>query len=182
MKLLRIFGFKKYDESVLSLYTNIVTQSRTKSFYRLYGVPDTINGRFDLITLHMFIVLRRLKELGGEGSKLSQDLFDIMFADMDKNMREMGVGDLSVGKKVKLLATAFYGRIKAYDNGITDLNNKTLAGCLKRNLYSEAAPKEEHVQTITNYLTREIRTSKNWSITDIQTNNISFGNILENKF
>ena len=101
---------------------------------------------------------------------------------MDKNMREMGVGDLSVGKKVKLLATAFYGRIKAYDNGIADLNNETLAGCLKRNLYSETVPKEENVQTITNYLTREIRTSKNWSITDIQTNNISFGNILENKF
>ena len=177
MKLLRIFGFKKYDESVLSLYTNIVTQSRTKSFYRLYGVPDTINGRFDLITLHMFIVLRRLKELGDEGIKLSQDLFDIMFADMDKNMREMGVGDLSVGKKIKVLATAFYGRIKAYDNGIAGLNDETLVACLKRNLFSEIVPKEEHVETVTDYLLREIRASKNWSITDIKTNNISFGKI-----
>ena len=145
MKLLRFLGFKKYDNLVLSLYTSIVLQARTESFYSVYGIPDTLNGRFDLITLHMFIVLRRLKDLGDEGVKVSQDLFDIMFADMDKNMREMGVGDLSVGKKVKILATAFYGRIKSYDNGVAGLNEETLEGCLKRNLFLDTMPSEEQV-------------------------------------
>ena len=181
MKLLRFLGFKKYDKQVLSLYASIILQARTESFYSLYGVPDTLNGRFDLITLHMFIVLRRLKDLGDGGVKVSQDLFDIMFADMDKNIREMGVGDLSVGKKVKVLATAFYGRIKSYDNGITGLNDETLVGCLKRNLFFDTVPNEEHVLIVMNYLVREIKASKNWTIGDIKTNNISFGSVQENK-
>jgi cytochrome b pre-mRNA-processing protein 3 len=181
VKLLRFLGFKKYDKLVLSLYASIVLQARTESFYSLCGIPDTLNGRFDLLTLHMFIVLRRLKELGDEGVKISQDLFDIMFADMDKNMREMGVGDLSVGKKVKVLATAFYGRIKSYDNGIAGLDNETLVNSLKRNLFLDTVPKEEHVLIVMNYLVREIRASKGWTIADIKNNNVSFGDILENK-
>ena len=181
MKLLNFIGFKRYSRPVLSLYAGIVLQSRNESFYSLYGVPDTLNGRFDLITLHMFIVLRRLKDLGDEGVKFSQELFDVMFADMDKNMREMGVGDLSVGKKVKVLATAFYGRIKSYDNGISSLNNETIAECLKRNLFLDTEPKGEQLSIIENYLTREIKASENWTIADITTNNISFGDVLENR-
>ena len=158
----------------LSLYTKIVNQARRECFYTLYGVPDTVTGRFDLITLHMYIVLRRLKELGAEGSMLSQDLFDIMFADMDKNMREMGVGDLSVGKKVKELAKAFYGRIKAYDNGISGLNNDTLGNSIRRNIFSDLRPDEEQVRAIEIYLMREIKESSKWSFTDIENNNIFF--------
>ena len=150
-------------------------------FYSLFGVPDTLNGRFDMITLHMFIVLRRLKDIGEDGVKLSQDLFDIMFADMDQNLREMGVGDLSVGKKVKALATAFYGRIGAYDNGINDLNDETLVECLKRNLFLDGMPNEEHVRIISNYLIREVKAARKWSVTDIETNNITFGDILEDE-
>jgi cytochrome b pre-mRNA-processing protein 3 len=181
MRFLTFLGFKKYDKQVLALYARIVVHARTESFYSLYGVPDTLNGRFDLITLHMFIVLRRLKDLGDEGLKISQNLFDIMFADMDKNMREMGVGDLSVGKKVKVLATAFYGRIKSYDNGIAGLNGETLVSCLKRNLFLDTVPNEDHVLIVMNYLVREIKASKDWTIADIKTNNFSFGDILENK-
>ena len=169
-----LFSKKNYRNSVLSLYTKIVNQARSECFYTLYGVPDTVTGRFDLITLHMYIVLRRLKELGAEGSMLSQDLFDIMFADMDKNMREMGVGDLSVGKKVKELAKAFYGRIKAYDNGISGLNNDTLGNSIKRNIFSDVRPEEEQVRAIEIYLMREIKESSKWSFTDIENNNILF--------
>ena len=177
--MLNFLKFKKQDAPVLALYANIVSQARTEIFFSLFGVPDTLNGRFDMITLHMFIVLRRLKDIGKDGVKLSQDLFDIMFADMDKNLREMGVGDLSVGKKVKALATAFYGRIRAYDNGITGLNDEILVDCLKRNLFLDTMPNEEHVKIISNYLIREIEAASKWSITDIETNNISFGNVPE---
>ena len=182
MKIFNLFGQKKYNSPVYFLYANIVTQARNEYFYTLYGVPDTIIGRFDLITMHMYIVLRRLKEIGEDGVEISQSLFDIMFADMDKNMREMGVGDLSVGKKVKSLATAFYGRIKAYDKGISDLKDDSLSHCLRRNLFSESKPKDEQVSAIRNYLTREINASKNWSFTDIETNNITFGEVFKTKF
>ena len=128
-----MFLKKKYNDDVIKLYSKIISQARNERFYISYGVPDTVNGRFDLITLHMFIVLRRLKEIGSEGSNLSQDLFDIMFSDMDKNMREMGVGDLSVGKKIKALAAAFYGRIKVYDEGIIANDGKVLVNSLRRN-------------------------------------------------
>ena len=181
MKLLKFLRFKRYGKPVLSVYASIVLQARTESFYRLYGVPDTLNGRFDLITLHMFIVLRRLKGLGDEGAKFSQDLFDVMFADMDKNMREMGVGDLSVGKKVKELAISFYGRIKSYDNGITATNNETLVECLKRNLFLDSAPNDQNVLIVKDYLIREVKASENWTIADIEANNVSFGNILESR-
>ena len=175
--MLKFLRFNKQEVPVLSLYANIVSQARTETFYSNFGVPDTLNGRFDMVTLHMFIVLRRLKDIGEDGVKLSQDLFDIMFADMDKNLREMGVGDLSVGKKVKALATAFYGRIRAYDNGINGLNDETLVDCLKRNLFLDTMPNEEHVKIISNYMVREIEAASKWSITDIETNNISFGDI-----
>jgi cytochrome b pre-mRNA-processing protein 3 len=181
MKKFNLFGKRKYRSSIYSLYSNIVNQARTESFYTLNGVPDTVAGRFDMITLHMYIVLRRLKEIGNEGIELSQDLFDIMFADMDKNMREMGVGDLSVGKNVKVFATAFYGRIKAYDNGISALKSETLSDSLKRNIFSDAEPREEQVIALEDYLTRGINISKNWSFSDIETNNIKFSEVFNIK-
>ena len=133
MGILAFLGLKKYDDTVYSLYGQIVAQARLEGFYILQGVPDTVNGRFELITLHIFIVMHRLKELGEEGGKLSQELFDVMFGDMDKNMREMGVGDLGVGRKIKALAKSFYGRIKAYDVAIAGTDGATMTEALKRN-------------------------------------------------
>ena len=102
------------------LYTEIVRQARQPDFYNKLGVPDTYNGRFDLIALHAFIIMRRLKSIGKNGETLSQALFDCMFIDIDKNLREMGVGDLSVGKKIKNLAAAYYGRVKAYEGALLE--------------------------------------------------------------
>ena len=75
-----MFAFKKYNDDVVNLYAKIVSQARHERFYLFYSVPDTVNGRFELITLHMFIVLRRLKEIGLEGADVSQNLFDIMIS------------------------------------------------------------------------------------------------------
>ncbi|WP_374466727.1 ubiquinol-cytochrome C chaperone family protein, partial [Ferrovibrio sp.] len=93
----------------MALYRAIVAQSRQAGFYREHGVPDSLDGRFDMIVLHSFLVMRRLRRIGAAAEPLSQQLFDLMFADMDSNLREIGVGDLSVGKKVKAMAQAFYG-------------------------------------------------------------------------
>src|SRR3954452_9377438 len=85
--------------TIEAIYGMIVAQAREPLFYRSMGVPDTVNGRFDLLLLHMWMVLHRLRQLDG-GAGLCQALFDHFCADMDANLREMGVGDLAVPKRM----------------------------------------------------------------------------------
>jgi len=104
--------------TIETIYGMIVTQVREPLFYRDLGVPDTVNGRFDLLLMHLWLVLRRLKSVEA-GSALSQQLFDHFCQDMDDNLREMGVGDLTVPKRMQAFGEAFYGRTAAYDLGLT---------------------------------------------------------------
>jgi cytochrome b pre-mRNA-processing protein 3 len=97
------------------IYGMIVTQAREPSFYRAFGVSDTVNGRFDLLILHLWMVLRRFRSVPG-ATDISQALFDRFCADMDANLREMGVGDLTVPKRMQAFGEAFYGRAAAYDS------------------------------------------------------------------
>jgi cytochrome b pre-mRNA-processing protein 3 len=115
-----------------AIYGMIVTQAREPLFYRDLGVPDTVNGRFDLIVLHLWTVLRRLGEIAGM-VELAQALFDRFCADMDDNLREMAIGDLAVPKKMQAFGEAFYGRIAAYDMALTD-NPEALAQAISRNI------------------------------------------------
>jgi cytochrome b pre-mRNA-processing protein 3 len=103
--------FQKPETDARRLYGAIVAAARQERFYADWGVPDTLDGRFDMICLHMYLALSTLR--GKE--QLRQKLTDDFFADMDRSLREMGVGDLSVGKKVRKMAEAFYGRITAYE-------------------------------------------------------------------
>ena len=100
--------------TIEAIYGMIVTQAREPLFYRELGVPDTVNGRFDLLVLHLWMVLRRLKPIEG-GMDLAQTLFDRFCDDLDANLREMGVGDLAVPKRMQAFGEAFYGRAAAYD-------------------------------------------------------------------
>jgi cytochrome b pre-mRNA-processing protein 3 len=101
-------------------------------FYRELGVPDTVNGRFDLLVLHLWMVLRRLRPMAG-GVELSQALFDRFCEDLDANLREMGVGDLAVPKRMQAFGEAFYGRSAAYDLAVSD-GREALAQALCRNI------------------------------------------------
>src|SRR5512144_834346 len=114
------------------LYRIIVEQSRLPVFYSELGVRDTPDGRYDMIIAHMILVLRRLKGAPSETRELAQALFDLMFADMDQNLREMGVGDLAVGKRVKNMAKAFYGRLAAYDAALCADDSSALQAALSR--------------------------------------------------
>jgi cytochrome b pre-mRNA-processing protein 3 len=105
--------------TIEAIYGMIVTQTREPLFYRDLGVADTVNGRFDLLLLHLWLVLRRLKSVGA-GTALSQALFDHFCTDMDDNLREMGVGDQSVPKRMREFGEAFYGRSAAYDMALTE--------------------------------------------------------------
>src|SRR5260221_6432660 len=118
--------------TIEAIYGMIVTQAREPLFYRDFSVPDTVNGRFDLLLLHLWMGLRHLRTLP-EGAELSQALFDHFCADMDANLREMAVGDLAVPKKMQKLGEAFYGRAAAYDIALTD-SDEALAQAIGRNV------------------------------------------------
>jgi cytochrome b pre-mRNA-processing protein 3 len=118
--------------TIEAIYGMIVTQAREPLFYRDLGVPDTVNGRFDLLVLHLWMLLGRLKSLRG-GAELSQALFDRFCDDMDDNLREMGVGDLTVPKRMRAFGEAFYGRAAAYDLALT-AGEEPLAHALCKNI------------------------------------------------
>ncbi len=109
--------FRRSPTPERSCYEAIVAAARHPVFYADWGVPDTLDGRFDMLALHAFLVLDRLK---GMEQAFRQGLVDELFADMDRSLREMGVGDLSVGKKVRKMAEVFYGRVAAYDIALAD--------------------------------------------------------------
>ena len=131
--LARFFAGPADDPAVAALYGACVAQARLPDFYRVLAVPDTIDGRFDLLVLHVVLVMRRLS---GE-AEFKQQLFDLMFADMDRNLREMGVGDMGVGKKIKPMISAFYGRAQVYEKALAE-SDDALAQALARNLYGKA--------------------------------------------
>lgn len=140
-------------------YVAIVAAARHDVFYADWLVPDTVDGRFDMITLHMFLVLDRLK---GSEARFRQDLVDEFFRDMDRSLREMGVGDLSVGKKVRKMAEAFYGRIAAYDKALAAGDDASLEQAIARNVFPEGAP-EGSVKHLANhiYLARQYLVDQN---------------------
>jgi len=122
--------------TIEAIYGMIVTQAREATFYRDLGVPDTVNGRFDLLLLHLWLLLRRLRTAQG-GPALSQALFDRFCEDMDGNLREMGVGDLTVPKRMRAFGEAFYGRSRAYDQAV-DEGREALASAIARNILNGA--------------------------------------------
>ena len=117
------------------LYFTTVTQSRSPELFSDLEAPDTLDGRFDLVVLHVGLVLRRLRSCTEGGQKLSDALFSVMFDDLDQTIREMGVGDLRVGKKVKAMARAFYGRCVAYDTALDSNDQMALTNALCKNIY-----------------------------------------------
>lgn len=128
-------------EAARALYAAAVEQARAPALYADFGAPDTVEGRFEMVALHVYLVMRRLK--GDEISKkVSQSLFDVMFQNMDDSLRELGVGDLAVARKIRTLAENFYGRIGAYENGLKpDAKTGALAAALGRNIFEdEQAP------------------------------------------
>ena len=118
------------------IYGMIVAQTREPLFYSHLNVPDTVDGRFDLLILHLWLVLRRLR---GVGTELSQALFDRFCDDMDDNLREMGVGDLAVPRRMQAFGEAFYGRTAAYDLACSESEDR-LAEALQKNILNGQHP------------------------------------------
>jgi cytochrome b pre-mRNA-processing protein 3 len=153
-----------------SLYRCVLDQARHPDFYSKWGVPDSVDGRFEMIVLHTIIVIGRL---GGK-SATAQALFDLLFADMDLNLRELGVSDISLARHIKRMAKGFLGRAKAYEDGLATMDDDAvLQGALRRNLYGTCAEiGSETMMAMAAYVRRESAALLTQSV---ETGKISFG-------
>lgn len=140
-----------------ALYRAIVRQTRRPEFYRAGGVADTFEGRFDLLVVHLALVLRRLKGEGAHEKAVAQLLLDLFFADMDAALRELGVGDSGVGRRVRRMSEAFYGRLEAYDAGLSSADDEALRAALIRNLYDGKAAASGRAGVMVRYLREAAR-------------------------
>ncbi|MEC7488583.1 MAG: ubiquinol-cytochrome C chaperone family protein [Pseudomonadota bacterium] len=172
----QIFRRSRWSEPVHDIYNRIVKRSREPCFYKEFCVPDTLDGRFEMLSLHLFLVLRRLRRDAQTASKISQDLFDYMFEDMDLSLREMGAGDMGVGKRIKAMVQAFYGRVASYEEGLADPGGG-LEAALKRNVYgmdAEYAP----VAMLASYVRAQDAHLETISQTNIEIADFEFGAVL----
>ena len=145
MGLLALFRRKPLERPGFQLYSAAVAAARDPWFFGpAVGVPDTLDGRFDLVGLHAGLLIRRLhRDLDPRGAEAAQAVFDAMFADMDISLREMGVGDMSVGKRVKRMWEAFHGRAQAYGAALDAGDRAALEAAPARNVWRagpEVAP------------------------------------------
>jgi cytochrome b pre-mRNA-processing protein 3 len=124
-------------DAVDEAYRSIVAQSRQPVFYAEWGVPDTVTGRFDMVSLHLVLLLRRLKA-DATASAFTQALVDLFFLDMDRSVRELGVTDLGVPKKVKTMGNLFYGLVAALGDALDSGQPAAVESVLVRNVYGGA--------------------------------------------
>jgi cytochrome b pre-mRNA-processing protein 3 len=125
---------------IASLYQRVATASREPELYTALGVPDTLEGRFEALCLHVILALRALRELPPPADEVGRDLAEALFRDLDASLREMGVGDTAVPKRMKKLGEAFYGRAHAYDGPLNADDEVALAEALGRNVTGSEAP------------------------------------------
>lgn len=168
---------KKIKDAAYLLFTEIVAQARLPEFYSNWRVADTLDGRFDLIILHVSLVVNRL-ELKGEDKQFSlliRYLQEVLFDNMDMSLREIGVGDMGIGKKVKIMAEAYYGRAAAYADAIrSDNMTENLKLVIIRNIYREQEPGNVILDQFVSYVLVQVKFLENQTDEDLMRANISF--------
>lgn len=131
----RLFRGRRESIAVAEFFSRIVEQAREPAFYRDLGVPDSLDGRFDMVALHVFLVMRRLKGQGAVAAKRSRRLYEVMIDDFERSLMEMGVGDTGIGRRVKTMARGMAGRIQAYDQALAEAGDRHLEVALDNNVY-----------------------------------------------
>ena len=138
--IMRFFRRNRGPAAVDVLLTRVIDASRAPVLYTDLDVPDTLEGRYEAVILHMTLVLRRLRDLPPPADDFAQDFVDAFFKWLDMSLRDMGVGDLAVPKRMKKLVTAFYGRAKAYGNALDTQDRTALIEALGRNVTETETP------------------------------------------
>lgn len=135
------------------LFGRLVAQARHRVFYEQLGVPDSVDGRFDMVVLHIFLVLQRLRGQGDGAAILSQALYDTLILDLEASLRQLGAGDVGVGKRIRVMTEALQGRIKAYEAALAG-SSLDLEAALRRNVYGTIEPQTEVLRVMADYLRR----------------------------
>lgn len=170
--ILSLFRKNSATDAIYGVYNAIVAQSRQPVFYAEWGVPDTVTGRFDMISLHMALVFRRMR--GGEQTRnFSQAVFDLFFKDMDRSLREMGVGDLGVPKRIQKMGNLFFGLLAAINEAMDRGDREALALVLSRNLFDGA--ELDHARTLADYMIEQDKTLAAQQTAEISAGKITFG-------
>jgi cytochrome b pre-mRNA-processing protein 3 len=156
-----------------------VAQTRLPVFYRELAVPDTLEGRFLMLSLHLFAILHRLKAAGEAGFDLAQMLTDRFGEDMETVLREVGIGDLAIPKKMRKLATSSAGLLQAYEEAL-GVGEEALAAAISKVLPAEAAHAEATTERLTHYLTRMLHRLERQDIDALAGGEVQFpGNVAE---
>jgi cytochrome b pre-mRNA-processing protein 3 len=172
-----IFSKKKNLNKVAhNLFDHVIKQSRQVDFYTKLFVEDSLDGRFDLMAIHMAIILDKLNQHKNneDTMEISRNLQEVMFDNLDLSLREIGVGDLGVGKKIKVMAEAFYGRIKTYHELFQTADKVIMSEALKRNLYREKGVDKIVLQKTTTYVFDQLNHVKGLPIEIIFTDKVIF--------
>lgn len=158
--------------SAEALYETALAAARRPDPYRRWGVPDSLDGRFEMLALHLYVLFRRLKS--AEMPELAQALYDSALRDLDRALREMGAGDLGISRRIRRMAEALNGRIAAYDAALGD--PAALAETLRRNLFGTlaGAPPEESIASAADYLRRAIAGAEAWRREDLAAGRFRF--------
>lgn len=163
--MLKLFRKSPSADAVHAVYSAIVAQSRQPAFYAEWGVPDTVTGRFDMISLHLVLLFRRLRADKKQGSAFAQAVFDLFFLDMDRSLREMGVSDIGVPKKIQKMGNLFYGLLGAVNEAMDKADREGLEQALRRNLFDDA--ETASVARLSQYLEERDRELAGQPIADI---------------
>ncbi len=165
---------KSIRDAAESAYQRVVEQARQPVFFAECGVPDTLDGRFELLCLHAFLYLHRLKSERPRTKALAQAFFDTMFGDLDRALRELGTGDLRVGREVKRMAQGFYGRIRAYENGVA-ADDSVLGAALARNLFGTVEVPSARREAMIRYVRRAVEDLRGQSAAELLGGRVRFG-------
>lgn len=154
--ILSLFRKRTDTEPVYAVYSAIVAQSRQPRFYAEWSVPDTVTGRFDMISLHLVLLFRRLRGDDPGQRDFAQAVFDLFFKDMDSSLREMGVTDIGVPKKIQKMGNLFFGLLAAINQAMDAHDAAALRAVLTRNVYDEV--EAEGAARLADYLVDTDRT------------------------
>lgn len=168
-------GDRRGDEAARGLYGGIVAQARQPAFYTGLGVSDSVDGRFELLALHSFLVFFRLRADRGATADLSQRLFDIMAFHLDQSVRGSGTGELGAAKRLRAMGEALMGRYRAYERGLAATEPAELESALKRNLYGTGpAPGPLQVEAVAAYVRQQVRTLADQPLAELQAGRVRF--------
>ena len=149
---LPLFRRRPQANTIRALYGAIVAQARAPAFYADFGVPDTVEGRFDMVVLHLALLIRRLRSEPEDLRAVGQQVFDAFCTDMDHNLREMGISDTGLPRRMRQFGEAFYGRVTTYDRALDQSGEADIAAALARNVYRRADAEPLHAARLAYYV------------------------------